>query len=207
MNFVQNCWSCSCYPCVANAQVCVSFTHRFDAQIAMHSAALLLASALPSLACGTLRYATKHSSRRPRTACGAHGRIDFACWSTEAVVPRASRRWCSRSRTAGRCRDSEGLARLTFVQAVRRARPQVLHLGQTRRSPSWLLSAGPAQAPSRKRGEPQSALTRRLSARDPGPPAGGAARDKDGGLALPPRPDGPRARHARGHVAPGPHHR
>ena len=138
MNFVQNCWSCSCYPCVTNAQGCSSFTHRFDAQIAMHRLPAI-ASILLYANAGTLCSAIQHSRRRPRTACGAHRQIDFA--ARRGAPPRLVSPLCGYTSALAR-RDvwRQRRTRTSRIEpAVRRLRPQVALPG-----PNKALTAQPA---------------------------------------------------------------
>ena len=169
----------------------------------MHSACLLLLVSYCTLTLGLFAPPTRTPGRGlGLLVARTDGSISAVSTASSASCLVAA--VCSRSRTAGTCGDSEELARLTFLQAVRRGSPAGPLLGRTRRSPSWLLSAGPAL---RRRRRASAASHRAHSLHAAGARPGTSRRRRHGGLALPPRPDGPRARHARGHVAPGPHHR
>ena len=125
-------------------------------------AALLRTALMPKLRCtplaaiasvlqnasvlGGCLFAIQHSRRRPRTACGAQGRIDSAARRRprRARRPRASP-LCSRSRPQGRVEQCRTRTTL-FVEAVQRARSQVLCLSNNKLSSQALRSPRPAGA-------------------------------------------------------------
>ena len=136
MNFVQNCWSCSCYPCVTNAQGCSSFTHRFDAQIAMHSACLLLLVSYCTLTLGLFAPPT----RTPGRGLGLLvARTDGSISRLVVELLRASCRRCGYT-SARRDVWRQRRTRTSRIEpAVRRLRPQVALPG-----PNKALTAQPA---------------------------------------------------------------
>ena len=214
MNAFKIAGSCSCYPCVVNARRCSSFTHRFDAQMAMHSAACLL---LVSYRTASLWGCFDSPSSIPEEGLGPlvarKRRIDSAARRRpRRARPRASP-LCSRSRPQGReeqCRTRTTL----FVEAVL-GRSQVLCLSNNKLS----SQAAPVSATRRRealvkklkapsRGERGTRTAKTKVKEKPRERSRPQAAPREPWLpgAPPPRPDGRRARHARGHVAPRPHH-
>ena len=172
----------------------------------MHSACLLLLVSYCTLTLGLFAPPTRTPGRR--SDCLWRARTDRFRRSRRRRAPRASSPLCApalalqeRVETAKNSHDSH------FCKLCEGVRPQVLCWAEQGALPAGCSPLDPLSVGA-------VAQARRATERTHSTPVGarpGTSRRRrranHGGLALPPRPDGPRARHARGHVAPGPHHR